>query len=56
MARLGLDPVEGDELPSAFDSDDDDDDDDGVNLEDFRPTQSARGSKPGGGRYGNIGR
>jgi len=54
MARLGLDPVEGDELPSAFDSDDDDDD--GVNLEDFRSAKSAMQSKPGGGRYGDIGR
>lgn len=54
MARLGLDPAESNELPSAFDSDDEDDD--GLDLEDLRSGNPAMGSKPGGGRYGDIGR
>ncbi|KAJ4985608.1 hypothetical protein SVAN01_08883 [Stagonosporopsis vannaccii] len=53
MARLGLDAAEGDELPSAFDSEDEDDG--GVNLEDLRLRKSAMGSKPGGARYGDMG-
>lgn len=51
MARLGLDSAEGDELPSAFDSEDEDD---GYDLEGLRPRQSAMGSRSGGGRYGNT--
>jgi hypothetical protein len=52
MARLGVDAADcdGDELPSAFDSEDEDD---GVDMEDLRPVKPAMGSK--GGRYGNVG-
>lgn len=52
MARLGLDPVEGDELPSAFDSDDEDDE--VVRVKDLRSGKPAMGSKSGGGRYGDT--
>lgn len=53
LARLGVDAADcdGDELPSAFESEDEDD---GVDMEDLRPTTSTIGSKVGG-RYGNIG-
>lgn len=51
MARLGVDTTDcdGDELPSAFDSEDEDD---GVDMEDLGFGKSAIVSR--GGRYGDI--
>ena len=51
MARLGVNTADcdGEELPSAFDSEDEDD---GVDMEDLRPAKSMIGSR--GGRYGDM--
>mgnify|MGYP004502209201 CR=1 FL=1 len=53
MTRLGLDAVDCEELPSAFDSEDEDDD--GIDMEDLRSANPVAGWKGGIGRYGNTG-